>query len=146
MRRFSTVLIGAVLALAPLGAEARNTEHFYPVEEARTSDLGEARLLSVPFYMRGQDHPPVAQTLSEVNTDHSTRGAFRSDNASCQVAFLSAIIALQQRAMEKGGDAIVDIVSITRGKKTESATEYRCIAGAMIVHVSLKGKIVKLAQ
>ena len=146
MRRLVTVLFGSILALAPVSAHARNTEHFYPVEEARTSELGEARLLDVPFYMKGQKHPKVKQTLSEVNTDRSTRGAFRSDNSSCQVAFLSALIVLQQRALEKGGDAIVDIVSTTRGKKTESATEYRCIAGAMIVHVGLRGKIVKLAK
>jgi uncharacterized protein YbjQ (UPF0145 family) len=62
------------------------------------------------------------------------------------VAFLSALIVLQQRAMEKGGNAVVDIVSTTRGKKTESASEYRCIAGSVVVHVGLKGKIVTLAK
>ena len=146
MVRFACLLVGSVFLLAPLGAQARNTEHLYPVEEAKSSDLGEARLLDVPFYMKGQKHPKVKKRLSEVNTDRSTRGAFRSDSSSCQVAFLSALIVLQQRAMEKGGDAVVDIVSTTRGKKTESASEYRCIAGSVVVHVGLKGKIVTLAK
>ena len=146
MVRFACLLVGSVFLLAPLGAQARNTEHLYPVEEAKSSDLGEARLLDVPFYMKGQKHPKVKKTLSEVNTDRSTRGAFRSDSSSCQVAFLSALIVLQQRAMEKGGNAVVDIVSTTRGKKTESASEYRCIAGSVVVHVGLKGKIVTLAK
>lgn len=146
MGRFAALSIAAALALVPLSAQARDTEHFYPVEEAAQSDLGQSRLLSVPYYMKGQKHPPVKKVLSEINTDRSTRGAFRSDSTSCQVAFLSALIVLQQRAMDKGGDAVIDIVSTTRGKLSESATEYRCIAGTMIVHVGLKGKIVKLAK
>jgi hypothetical protein len=51
---------------------------------------------------------------------------------------------LQERAQDEGGDAIVDIVSITRRKKTESASEFRCVAGALIVHVGLRGTIVRL--
>lgn len=144
MRVLLRLLVVGVLVLAPLAASARNTEHLYPVDEARNSDLGKSRLFDVPFYMKGQKHPAVAKRILEETTNQSTRGAFRSDNASCQVAFLSAIRALQQIAMERGGNAVVDIVSITGDKQTESATEYRCIAGDMIVHVGLKGKIVKL--
>ena len=43
-------------------------------------------------------------------------------------------------------NAVVDIVSVTWGKQTESATEFRCIAGTFVVHVGLKGKLVKLAK
>jgi hypothetical protein len=146
MLRFACLVVGSLFLLAPLGAWARDTEHLFPAEEAKSSDLGQARLLDVPFYMKGQKHPKVKKTLSEVNTDRSTRGAFRSDSASCQVAFLSALLVLQQRAMDKGGNAIIDIVSTTRGKRTESATEYRCLAGTVIVHVGLRGKIVTLAK
>lgn len=142
------LLLGLALGmlLVPLAATARETEHFYSVKEAKTSKLGQERLYQVPFYLRGEETPRVAEVIAETTTEHSTRGAFRSDNASCQVAFLSAIRELQKRAENRGADAVVDIVSVTWNKDTESATQYRCIAGTWIVHVGLKGKIVKLKK
>ena len=146
MRRVTFALLFAVLALLPMTAQARNTEQFFPAKEAAESELGKAKLFSVPFYLKGQPHPKVKKTIFELSTDQSTRGVFRSDEDSCRVAFLSAIRALQNTAQEKGGDAIIDIVSITRGKQTESSKDYRCVAGATVVHVGLKGKIVELAE
>ena len=60
------------------------------------------------------------------------------------MAFLSALINLQERAKRDGGEAIIDIKSITRGKETSSATEYWCVAGSTVVHVGLTGKVVQL--
>ena len=101
-------------------------------------------LLDVAYYMKGQKHPAPQKVIGTTEANHTTRGAFRSDKTSCQVAFLSALIALQERARADGGNALVDIVSVTRSQETSSATEYRCVAGSAIVHVGLKGKIVKL--
>jgi hypothetical protein len=39
---------------------------------------------------------------------------------------------------------VVDIVSVTRDVRSESPTEFRCIAGAMVVHVALEGTAVDL--
>ena len=123
-----------------MGAPKRNTI-YVPIKPA-----DKQQLLEVPFYLKGQKHPKVSKTISEIDTQRSTRGAFRSDEASCQVAFLSAMKVLQQRAHEKGGNAIIDVVSTTRSKQTESATDYRCVAGSVIVHVGLMGRIVELAR
>jgi hypothetical protein len=144
MIRWMLLAIGCFLLMAPDHAQARATEHFFPAADARDSDLGMNKLLDVPFFLKGQKHPAVQKTLRQVRSQRSTRGAFRSDEASCQVAFLSAMIVLQQRAKDTGGDAIIDVVSTTQGEETESSTNYRCIAGSMIVHVGLKGKIVQL--
>ena len=146
MTRLAIAALTFPLLLAPLSAEARDTERFYSAEEAAQSEIGRARLYGTPFYLKGQQHPKVAKTLVEVTTDQSSRGVFRSDKASCEIAFLSAIRVLQREAQEKSGDAIVDIVSITRGRQTESPTDFRCIAGATVVHVGLKGTIVKLGE
>jgi uncharacterized protein YbjQ (UPF0145 family) len=146
MSRLVPVALFTLLVIAPVVSQARETEHFFAAKEAAESDLGKAKLYSVPFYLKGQKHPRVAKTIFELSTDQSTRGIFRSDTASCQVAFLSAIRELQTQAQAKGGDAVIDIVSITSGKLTESSTDYRCIAGTTVVHVGLKGKIVKLGK
>jgi hypothetical protein len=87
-------------------------------------------------------HPGVDEVISEPTSNRTTRGAFRSGEESCQAAFPSAVIALQQRVLKDGGDAVVDIVSVTRDELTESATDDRCVAGSTIVPVS--GEIVKL--
>jgi len=130
----------AVLAATPV--QARDTEHLFDVKDAIEHGTGNANLLDIPYFMKGQAHPGVAKKIGTWTSNRSTRGAFRSDEASCQVAFLSALIRLQERAKAEGGNAIVDIVSVTRNTRTESATQYRCVAGAIVVHVGLEGTVV----
>jgi len=131
----------AVLAAAP--AQARNTELTLDIKSAIENGHGNANLLDIPYYFVGQSHPGVANKIGTWSSNKSTSGAFRSDEASCQTAFLSALIQLQTRAQSEGGNAVIDIKSITRGTKLESATQYRCVAGAIIVHVGLEGTVVK---
>lgn len=133
-----------LLLLFGAPASARDTEVMRNAKAAAESEMGKAVLFSIPFYMKGEEHPGVAKKLIEVSTTQSTRGAFRSDKNSCEVAFLSCMKELQRKAQEAGGDAIIDIVSITRGTQTESPTDFRCVAGAIVVHVGLKAQIVKL--
>jgi uncharacterized protein YbjQ (UPF0145 family) len=140
---FSSVLLCLLLAV-PMTAAARNTEVIQSVQGAVESDIKAHLLKDVQYFMKGQKHPGVAKEMATVSTNQSTRGAFRSDEASCNVAFLSAVRRLQDRAKLDGGDAVVDIVSVTRGTLTESASDFRCVAGSAIVHVGLKGTIVKL--
>lgn len=137
-------LTSTLLLLFSVPASARDTDVMLNAKAAAESETGKAALFSIPFYMKDQKHPRVAKKLIEVSTNQSTRGAFRSDEKSCEVAFLSSMKVLQQKTQEAGGDAIIDIVSITRGKQTESPTDFRCVAGTMVVHVGLKAQIVKL--
>lgn len=138
------ILIASTLAIAIAApAEARNDEHFYDVKDAVETGAGNANLLDIPYYFVGQSHPAATKTIGTWTSNRSSRGAFRSDDESCKVAFLSALIRLQERAQTEGGNAIINIKSITRGTKTESATQYRCVAGSMIVHVGLEGTVIK---
>ncbi len=146
MRSLLGLLLLAFLVSVAPDAGARDTEHFFSAQEAAESDVGRTKLFEEAFYLKGQKHPKVAKRLGQHATDQSTRGVFRSDEDSCHVAFISAIRELQVQARRKGGDGVVDIVSITRGKETSSATQFRCIAGATIVHVGLRGTLVKLAK
>ena len=139
-----TIVLAAICAVflaAP--AHARNTEQFYDIQSAVENGKGNANLLDVPYYFIGQKAPSAAKTIGTWSSNRSTSGAFRGDEESCQIAFLSALIQLQKRAQAEGGNAIINIRSITRGTKTESATQYRCVAGAMIVHVGLEGTVIK---
>lgn len=143
--RFMTFGLVAVLFFST-SAFARNTEHLFSVEDAVTSSIGKKALKDVPYYFIGQKHPKVKKEIGEWKSNKKTRGAFRSDEKSCQVAFLSALVSLQQRVTKEDGDAIINIRSVTKNKITESATEFRCVAGAIIVHVALEGTVVKLVK
>jgi len=143
MVRTSLFVIAVILFVAG-PAEARNTEHLFNVKDAVEHGTGNANLKDIPYYFAGQTHPAVAKKIGTWTSNRSSRGVFRSDEASCQVAFLSALIRLQERAASEGGDAIVDIVSVTRDSRSSSATQYRCLAGAIVVHVALEGTVVKL--
>lgn len=136
-------MLVVLLLLMPVAAQARNTEHEYPISAAVQSKLGKEKLLQVPFYFAGQRHPRARTNMGEWRTNKTSSGVFRGDQAACQSAFLSALIQLQKRALEQGANAIIDIESITADKPLASATKYRCLAGTMVVHVGLKGRLVK---
>jgi uncharacterized protein YbjQ (UPF0145 family) len=60
--------------------------------------------------------------------------------------FLSAVLALQERARQLGGNAVINIKSNYKNKLTESATEFTCGSGALMSGVALKGEVVTLKK
>ena len=144
-RIHSAIVCLAVLAVAST-ASARDTFHDLDVGAAVDSDVGEARLLEVRFFMAGQPHPSVAKDLGEFTSNRRTNAFNKSDERACSIAFLSAVIALQERARKLGGDAVIDIKSITRHQNLESATKYRCVSGNVVANVVLTGRVVNLAK
>ena len=95
--------------------------------------------------MKGESHPKVARELGTFTSNRRTNAFNKSDRDACHIAFLSAVIALQERARSEGGNAVVDIRSITRHNDLDSATDYRCVAGAVVANVVLTGHVVELA-
>jgi hypothetical protein len=116
------------------------------VKSAVESSLGRERLLDVPFYMAGQPHAAVAHDLGVFKSNRSTNAFAKSDEEACQVAFLSALISLQERVRAEGGDAVVDVKSVTKHRDLESATSFRCAAGNVVANVAVSGRVVKFAK
>jgi len=139
-------LIAAVLALWPIAATARNTKHDYSIEFALESEIGKAKLLDVPIYFAGQAHPAVASDLGVIKSNRRTNAFNKTDEAACEIAFLSAVIALQSRAEREGADAVIEIKSITNTDELASTTQYRCSAGNVVANVVLTGRMVRLAK
>jgi uncharacterized protein YbjQ (UPF0145 family) len=136
----------SIMALTPVAAEARTTIHDLGTEQAMNSELGKERLLGVPVYFAGQSHPAVASEMGVFTANRRTNAFNKSDEEACRIAFLSAVIALQSRAQQLGGDAVVDIKSITNNQNLESATQYRCAAGNVVANVALTGRVVKFKK
>jgi len=56
------------------------------------------------------------------------------------------VTSLQTRAMKQGGNAVVDIKSVTQHDDLVSATRYRCAAGNVVANVVLTRRVVQLGK
>ncbi len=72
------------------------------------------------------------------------RKAFMSTNDGCHSAFLGAVKYLQDRAVEMGADAVVDIHSFYKRVPEWSTETYHCEDGNMVTAVTLQGTITKM--
>jgi uncharacterized protein YbjQ (UPF0145 family) len=140
------VLLASIVALAPMAAGARETFHDLDIKQAKDSDVGKSKLLGVPVYFAGQSYAKVASDMGVFTANRRTNAFNKSDEQACRIVFLSAVIALQSRAQKLGGDAVVDIKSITKGRNLESAEQYRCAAGNIVANVALTGRVVKFKK
>jgi uncharacterized protein YbjQ (UPF0145 family) len=131
------------LSLAASPAFARNTIHDYSINGALASGADKVGS-DVALYFAGQPHAPVVKSFGEAATNKKTNAFGKSDEAACQHVFLSAMLQLQDRARQQGGNAVINIRSNYKGEETPSATTFRCGAGAVVAGVALKGDVVTL--
>lgn len=142
---FSSLLAFSVLFIGSV--EARDTRVMYSIQEALSQPAAKQKLLSnVPLYFGSQRTPQVVRSLGEYVSNKKTNAFNKSDKEACQWVILSALISLQQRALQEGGNAVVNIKSYYKKNEVSSATEYECGAGALMAGVAFKGTVVKLAK
>ena len=145
--RLSGLLI--LLGLPLMGCAGTRSKGFHDVSvnDALQSKTGQEKLLELPFFMSGQEHPPVTAELGIFKSSKRTVNG-RGVEEKCRTAFLSAVISLQSRAQKMGGDAVVDIRSTTRNRPLDSADQFRCVAGngGKMVNVTLEGRVVKFTE
>jgi hypothetical protein len=141
MKKLLQRLLMSVLCIQAQTSAAKDSFLDLPVDAAVKSPRASA-LHDLPFFMLGQSHPDFGKSLGEFTANRSTNAFGKSNEEACSVAFLSAVISLQDRAKTLGGAAVVDIKSITKHNDLVSATMYRCVAGAVVANVALTGTIV----
>jgi uncharacterized protein YbjQ (UPF0145 family) len=137
------ILVTSLLASSQTSS-ARDTFLDLTVNSAMQSPAAANVHKDVWFYMQGQDHASVAQNLGEFSSNRRTNSSGKNDEDACAIAFLSAIITLQERAQSLGGNAVIDIKSIAKHNDLVSATSYRCVIGASFANVALSGTVVVL--
>jgi uncharacterized protein YbjQ (UPF0145 family) len=119
----------------------------YPVKHALGSKVGKTKLLKyVRIYMKGADHPGVERRNREYKTSKRSSGANHSPQEACDVAFVSALIALQERADREGGNAVIDIYSLTKNDRYQNTDKYVCTTGRAMANVVLKGTVATLGN
>lgn len=134
-----------LLALFSSVCLARDTTHFLPIEEAMNTSDAKAKLnAGIKFHFASS--PMGAKVITSAVANRKTNAFGKSDEKACKWVFLSAMIALQDRAVKEGADAVTNIVSYYKKNERSSETEYECHAGAIMAGVALKGDIVKLKK
>lgn len=138
-------LLLVALTTLSLESQARNDIDDYSVNEAMSvKKISSAIGSGVDFYFAGQKHPKVIKSLGEFQSNKKTNAFGKSDKAACQWVFASAMKSLKQRALQEGGNAVINIRSNYKGNLTASSTTFKCGAGALMAGVTLVGDIVKL--
>ena len=129
-------------------AEAKDTVSFLPIKAAfETSDAKEKLGKDIRFYFAGQGHPAVEARMSKgVVSNKKTNSSNKSNEAACNRAMLSALLQLQERARNEGGNAVINIESYYKKKSFKSKDQFECHSGLLMSGVALKGDVVKLKR
>jgi hypothetical protein len=146
MRNSLTSAIAVLALLAFGGAEARDDRQKFPIKDAlKKSDAYKEKIeRDIPLYFGNQKTPAVERKVGEWTSNKKTNAFNKSDQEACDVAFISAAAALQDRARREGGHAVVNIRSVYKKEDVASATEYLCGSGAVMAGVALRGTVVTI--
>jgi len=145
-RFLAGVAIFAILLTVATGAIADDMQH-YEVAEAMNNPEYEERLdRGVRFYWADEPHPEIVQNYGEFVTNKKTNAFNKSDRQACEWVLLSALLQLRDRALQEGGNAVVDITSYYKKREFVSQTEYECAVGFLMAGVALKGTVVELPE
>jgi uncharacterized protein YbjQ (UPF0145 family) len=140
--RTAMIVLALVAIMGAGSAQARDTELNLDINDVMrdgeiTSKLGK----DVAFYFSGQSTPKVSKTLGDFVTNRKTNSFGKPDDKACRWAALAALIHLQERARQLGGNAVVNIVSYYKKSTSASDTDYVCHAGNFVAGVALKGTV-----
>ncbi|WP_199528731.1 excinuclease ABC subunit A [Pseudoalteromonas sp. bablab_jr010] len=133
-----------VACLFSVNSFARDDLQTLPVQALLETTKAKQALLDIPLYFADQSHNTIKTTYGEVITNKKTNAFNKTDREACEWVMLSALKALQERAVREGMNAVVNIQSYYKKREFVSQTEYQCGAGTFIAGVALKGTLVKL--
>lgn len=140
-------LLIAVAAVAVAGvAQARNDALMFPLADVVKLGRETGKLDgSVSFYLSGAKTPSIKARYGEDVANKKTNGA-KADVTACQWAALSALIAFQNSAKQRGANAVVDMHSFYKRKTLRHPTSYECHAGTFVTGVTLKGTYARVGK
>lgn len=145
MNRIATAALMAALLAAVPAADARETRMELSLQELVNSPQAKEAGIdgSVRFYLAGQKVGVISRMGDDVS-NRKTNAANKSDEEACRWVALSALLALQNNAKQRGANAVVDIVSYYKKREFRSSSNYECYAGTFVAGVALKGTYAKV--
>lgn len=126
---------------------ARDTLYMINYKDAMETAEAKSKIGDeIKFFFGEQKTPAIKDDLGEANTNRKTNAFNKSDLQACNWVFISAMLALRDRARQLGADAVINIQSNYKSKKVKSDTQFECGAGALMAGVALTGKYVKFKK
>ncbi len=134
-----------IMAMAQIAglAQARDSSQQQSITDAMNTATAQS-YTGVEFYFGDQSHAKPKRHIGTFTSKKTTNAFGKSDYEACQWAFLSAIKTFHQRALREGGNAVVNITSITTGKPFKSTDVFECRAGNIVAKVYLQADVVEL--
>jgi len=147
MKKLIILLLSlSFMPLLPLSALAADKQIFLPIADALNTPEAKEKLSGkVKYYFGNQSHPHIKKTLREDVSNKKTNAFGKADNEACNRAFLSALLAFENRAIEMNANAVVNMISFYKKQPYSSKTQFECRVGSLMVGVALKGKLVQVA-
>jgi len=127
-------------------AQARDTLSRFSISDALQAAAASGKVeATIKLYFGAHANLKPTKTIETgARTNKKTNFFNKTDKEGCEWAFLSAILTLQAHAKQLGGNAVINIKSITNTEELMSDTEYLCRAGNVTGGVALVGDVVTL--
>lgn len=139
------LVVTLILALTVTSnAFARDDRLTLSIEEAYNNLDIESQLKGVQMYFGDQAHPAAEKKMAIIRTNRKTNAFNKSDEQACEWVFLSTLLSLRDRALQSGGNAVINIKSNYKNEEFVSSEEFQCGAGAIMAGAALIGQVAKL--
>ncbi|MBL4828526.1 MAG: excinuclease [Aliivibrio sp.] len=144
MKKFFLLLL-INLCVVSSNAQARDEVLDFSIQNALDLVAAKEKLgTDVAFFFGEQKHGKTEPNYVNVKTNKKTNAFNKTDEEACQWVFLSAMIALKERAVKEGYNAVVEIKSNYKNNLTSNEKTFQCGAGTFVAGVALTGKLVTI--
>nr|WP_082145336.1 MULTISPECIES: excinuclease ATPase subunit [Delftia] len=141
------MILAAMALVAATAVHARNEAVMLPLADVVKLGLEQGKLDgSVSFHLSGASTPAISEKLGDDVSNKKTNGVGKDDATACNWAALSALIAFEAKAKQKGANAVVDLHSFNKKQSTRDPVNFECRAGNVMAGVTFKGTYARVGR
>ncbi|WP_339958926.1 excinuclease ATPase subunit [Delftia acidovorans] len=141
------MILAAMALTAATLVHARNEAVMLPLADVVKLGLEQGKLDgSVSFHLSGASTPAISERLGDDVSNKKTNGVGKDDATACNWAALSALMAFEAKAKQKGANAVVDLHSFNKKQSTRDPVNFECRAGNVMAGVTFKGTYARVGR
>ena len=141
------MILAAMALVAATAVHARNEAVVLPLADVVKLGLEQGKLDgSVSFHLSGASTPAISEKLGDDVSNKKTNGVGKDDATACNWAALSALMAFEAKAKQKGANAVVDLHSFNKKQSTRDPVNFECRAGNVMAGITFKGTYARVGR
>lgn len=141
------MILAAMALVAATAVHARNEAVMLPLADVVKLGLEQGKLDgSVSFHLSGASTPAISEKLGDDVSNKKTNGVGKDDATACNWAALSALMAFEAKAKQKGANAVVDLHSFNKKQSTRDPVNFECRAGNVMAGITFKGTYARVGR